>query len=374
MTDTAGKGLEGVVVSQTALSFIDGLKGVLVYRGYNIHELAPNAGFLESVYLLWNGKLPVQAELDDFCAELAAKRQLAPETLRGLADVGPDAVPMAALRTGVSLEGIFDPDARDNSPDSNLRKAKRLVARIPTIIAAINRIRQGLDPIPPDPSLSHCADFVRMANGEEGTAEAVAALDRTLLLYLDHGFNASTFACRVIAATMSDMHSAVTGGVGALRGELHGGANMRAMQTLREIGSKDKVGPWLEKAFAEKRRIMGFGHRVYKTEDPRATHLRAMSEVLTQQAGQEDLFQLARELEEQVVRAKGILPNVDYYCATVYHALGIPIDLYTPLFAMGRVGGWTGHVMEQHADNRLIRPRAEYTGPVDLTWTPIDER
>jgi len=370
----SSKGLEGVVASQTSLSFIDGQVGILLYRGYNIHDLAPNASFLESVFLLWNGRLPTRAELSAFEEELAAQRALDPRTLEGLRRVPKDAVPMAALRTGISLEGLFDPDAEDNSAEANLRKAKRLVARTPTIIAAAQRVRQGFDPLAPDPSLSIAADFVRMANGEPGTEEAAAALDRTLLLYLDHGFNASTFTCRVIAATLGDMHSAVTGGVGALKGALHGGANAKAMETILEVGEVDNVGPWLEKAFAEKRKIMGFGHRVYRTEDPRATHLRAMSEQLTEQAGQGKLFEISRALETQVMDQKGINPNVDFYCATVYYALGVPIDLYTPLFAMGRMGGWTAHVMEQHADNRLIRPRAEYIGEKDLAWVSMDDR
>ena len=374
MTAAAGKGLEGVVASQTSLSFIDGLEGVLVYRGYNIHELAPNASFPESVFLLWNGKLPTRSELDAFEAKLGAERAPDPRTLDGLKSLPEDTVPMSALRTAVSLEGMYDPDAEDNSADANRRKAERLVARTPSLIAAIHRIRQGKEPLAPDPSLSLSADFVRMANGEAGTDEAVDALDRTLLLYLDHGFNASTFACRVIAATLGDMHSAVTGGVGALKGSLHGGANARAMHTLLEIGSLENVGPWLQRAFAEKRKIMGFGHRVYKTEDPRATHLREMSRVLTHQAGLGEFYEMSRELEDQMIAQKGINPNVDFYCATVYYALGIPIDLYTPLFAMGRMGGWTAHVMEQHGDNRLIRPRAEYVGAMDLSWVPMDER
>ncbi len=370
----AGKGLEGVVASQTSLSFIDGLEGVLVYRGYNIHELAPRASFLESVFLLWTGRLPTGPELESFEARLAEERSLDPRTLEGLRSLPRDTVPMSALRTGVSLEGLYDPDAEDNSPEANRRKAERLVARAPTLVAAIHRNRQGLEPLPPDPSLSLASDFLRMANGEPGTSEAASALDRTLLLYLDHGFNASTFACRVIAATLGDIHSAVTGGVGALKGALHGGANAKAMETLLEIGGVENVDAWLERAFAEKRRIMGFGHRVYKTEDPRATHLREMSKTLTRQAGLGEFYSMSRELEEQMMTRKGINPNVDFYCATVYYALGIPIDLYTPLFAMGRMGGWTAHVMEQHADNRLIRPRAEYVGEKDMRWTAIEDR
>ncbi len=368
------KGLEGVVAAQTCLSFIDGLAGILSYRGYNIHDLAPNAGFLEGVCLLWDGELPSQSRLDAFEAELAAERGLASRTLDTLRRLPSSVVPMAALRTGISVEGVEDPDGEDNSAEANRRKAARLVARTPTIIAAIHRLRQGKEPLEPDPSLSLSADFVRMANGEPGTDEAVAALDRTLLLYLDHGFNASTFSCRVIAATLGDMHSAVTGGIGALKGALHGGANAKAMETLLEIGDLEKVDSWLDQAFAEKRRVMGFGHRVYKTEDPRATHLREMSKVLTEQAGLGQFYAMSRALEDRMISEKGINPNVDFYCATVYYALGIPIDLYTPLFGMGRMGGWTAHVMEQHANNRLIRPRAEYVGEMDLPWIPMEDR
>ena len=281
---------------------------------------------------------------------------------------------MAALRTAASVEGTVDAEAEDNSPEANERKARRLVARFPTMIAAYHRLRGGHEPVDPDPEYGHAADFIRMANGEPGTPEAAAALDRTLLLYLDHGFNASTFTCRVIAATLGDMHSAVVGGVGALKGSLHGGANAKAMEMLIEIGSLENAGPFLDRAFAEKRKIMGFGHRVYKTEDPRATHLREMSAELTKQAGLEKYYEISRYLEERITGEKGIRPNVDFYCATVYYSLGLPIDLYTPIFAMGRIGGWSAHVMEQHADNRLIRPRARYVGDMDRAWVPIEER
>lgn len=368
------KGLEGVVASETSLSFIDGEEGILIYRGYNIHDLAPNASFLESVFLLWNDRLPTGDELEAFEAELSQLRALDPRTLDILRLLPTDTTPMAALRTAASVEGTVDPDAEDNSPEANLRKAKRLVASFPTMIAAFHRLRSGAEPVDPDPSMSLAADFIRMANGEPGTEEAAAALDRTLLLYLDHGFNASTFTCRVIAATLGDMHSAVTGGVGALKGSLHGGANAKAMEMLLEIGSFENAAPFLEKAFAEKRKIMGFGHRVYRTEDPRATHLREMSAQLTKQAGLEEYYKISRYLEDEIVGQKGINPNVDFYCATVYYALGLPIDLYTPIFAMGRIGGWSAHVMEQHADNRLIRPRARYVGGMDLPWVPMDQR
>ena len=367
-------GLQGVVASETSLSFIDGQEGLLSYRGYDIHDLAPNATFLESVLLLWNDRLPTRDELSAFEAEISRLRALDPRTVDVLRRLPADTTPMAALRTAASVEGTTDPDAEDTSPEANLRKARRLVARFPTMIAAFHRLRGGHEPLDPDPSMSHAADFVRMANGEAGTEEAAAALDRTLLLYLDHGFNASTFTCRVIAATLGDMHSAVVGGVGALKGPLHGGANAAAMEMLLEIGTMENAGPFLDRAFEEKRKIMGFGHRVYKTEDPRATHLRQMSADLTRQAGLDEYYEISRYLEDEIRERKGIRPNVDFYCATVYYALGLPVDLYTPLFAMGRIAGWAAHVMEQHADNRLIRPRAAYVGSMDLPWIPMDER
>ncbi len=374
MTGEQTKGLEGVVASQTSLSFIDGQEGVLIYRGYDIHDLAPNASFLESVFLLWNDRLPTPGELAAFEREVGGLRALDDTVIQVLRALPRDSTPMSALRTATSAAGTTDPDAEDNSAEANLRKAKRLVAQFPTMIAAFHRMREGDEPIDPDPSLSHAADFLRMANGEAGTAEAAGALDRTLLLYLDHGFNASTFTCRVIAATLGDMHSAVTGGVGALKGPLHGGANAKAMETLLEIGEVDNVAPWLDRALEQKRKIMGFGHRVYRTEDPRATHLREMSRVLTHQAGMDKWYEISRRLEAELKTRKGLNPNVDFYCATVYYALGVPIDLYTPLFAMGRIGGWTAHVMEQHADNRLIRPRAEYIGKMDRPWVSLDDR
>lgn len=367
-------GLEGVVASETSLSFIDGQEGILIYRGYNIHDLAPNASFLESVYLLWNGQLPTRDELAGFEAEIADLRALDPRTLDVLRALPRETTPMAALRTAVSVEGTADRDAEDNSAEANLRKAKRLVAQFPTMIAAFHRLRGGAEPLEPDSSLSPAADFVRMSTGEAGTVEASAALDRTLLLYLDHGFNASTFTCRVIAATLGDMHSAVVGGVGALKGPLHGGANAKAMETLLEIGEVENTVPWLEETLAARRKVMGFGHRVYRTEDPRATHLRQMSGELTRQAGLEKFYEISRILEDEIKARKGLNPNVDFYCATVYYALGLPIDLYTPIFAMGRIGGWVAHVMEQHADNRLIRPRARYIGEMDRPWVAIEDR
>ncbi len=368
------RGLEGVVASQTSLSFIDGEQGILLYRGFSIHDLAPEASFTESVYLLWNDHLPTRDQLAAFDAELASLRNVNGGTLEVLRSLPRDTTPMAALRTAVSTEGTLDPDGEDNSPEANLRKSKRLVAQMPTMIAAFRRTRTGAEPIAPDPDLDHSANFLYMCDGETPPEKAARALDRTLLLYLDHGFNASTFTCRVIAATLGDMHSAVTGGVGALKGSLHGGANAKAMDMLLDIGEVENVVPYLERAFEEKRKIMGFGHRVYKTEDPRATHLREMSKTLSEELGDPKWYEISRELEDRLRDRKGLNPNVDFYCATVYYALGLPTDLYTPLFAMGRIGGWSAHVMEQHADNRLIRPRAEYVGTKDREFVPIDQR
>ncbi|MFQ5688701.1 MAG: citrate/2-methylcitrate synthase [Gemmatimonadota bacterium] len=374
MVGGPAKGLEGVVAASTSLSFIDGLEGRLMYRGYSIHDLARHATFLESVFLLWKDRLPTGEELRSFEAELAGQRNLDDRLLGVLEALPATTPPMVALRTGVSAAGSYDPEAEDPSPEANLRKAARLVARLPTLVAAFARLRNGLEPIEPDPELPHAANLLYMVSGEKPEDMAVRALDRTLLLYLDHGLNASTFTCRVIAATLSDMYSAVTGGVGALKGPLHGGANAKAMEMLLEIGEPDRIEAYVDAALAEKRKLMGFGHRVYRTEDPRATHLREMSEELGKQTGQPKWFEMSRELERVMKDRKGLNPNVDFYCASVYYVLGIPIDLFTPLFAVGRIGGWTAHVMEQFADNRLIRPRAEYVGEKERPWVPLEAR
>lgn len=368
------KGLEGVVASETALSFIDGQEGILLYRGYNIHDLAEEASYPEALYLLWDGELPDRDELEAFRSRLAGQRALDDRALEILRQMPPEADPMSVLRTAVSALGTYDPDSEENTPEANRRKAERLVAKIPTIIAAFHRLRDGEEPVAPDPDLPHAANFLYMLRGEEPREVEARALDTSLLLYLDHGLNASTFTCRVVASTLSDLHSALTGGVGALRGALHGGANEQAMRMLLEIGDRDGATGWVEEALEEGRRIMGFGHRVYRTEDPRATHLRAMSGELTSSLGEPKWHEIARTVEEAMLDRKGIDCNVDFYCGTVYHTLGLPLDLYTPLFATGRVGGWAGHVMEQHADNRLIRPRAEYVGPKDREFVPIEDR
>ena len=367
-------GLAGVVAARTALSRIDGETGRLWYRGYDIHSLASSSRFSEVLYLLWYGALPTRVELVAFEGLLAAERQLPEAVYAVLRELPAGTVPISALRTAVSTLGCVDPDAESNERDANLRKAARLVAQMPTAVAAQHRIREGLDPIAPDPELSHAANFLFMLSGERPGETAERALDTSLVLYLEHGLNASTFACRIVASTLSDMHSAVTAGIGALKGPLHGGANQRAMEMLREIEDEAAAEAWVDQALAEGRKVMGFGHRVYRTEDPRATHLRRMSEELTRAGGDRLVHDVAHRVEETMLDRKGIPCNVDFYCATVYDSIGLPLDLYTPLFAIGRVGGWAGHVMEQHEDNRLIRPRAEFVGDVDRHYVRLEDR
>lgn len=363
-----------MIATRSSLSAIDGLAGRLMYRGYDIHDLAREATYAEAVYLLWNDELPDRTQLQAFELELSAHRALDEATLDILARLPTDASPMAALRTGVSALGAFDAEPEDDSPDANRRRAVRLVAALPTIIAAFQRRRSGREPMAPDGELSHAANFLYMVSGERPEEEVAGALDKTLLLYLDHGLNASTFTCRIIASTLSDMYSAITGGIGALKGPLHGGANAKAMEMLLEIGEPARVGAYVDEALGRKKKIMGFGHRVYKVEDPRATHLREMSRELCERAGERKWYEISRQLEELMRERKDLYPNVDFYCGSVYYALGLPTDLYTPLFAMGRVGGWTAHVMEQFSDNRLIRPRAEYVGETDRQWVSLDDR
>ena len=375
MTDpkTTG-GLAGVVAAETGLSFIDGVEGRLLYRGYDVHALARHASYLESVYLLWYGALPSAVELAAFEGILATQRAVPAGVIEVLMALPTDCPPMAALRTAVSALGQVDPEADDISHEADLRIAGRLVACIPTIVATFDRIRRGLDPIEPDPDLDHSANFLYMLSGDRPSPTAARALDTSWLLYLEHGLNASTFTTRVVASTLADMYSAITAGISALKGPLHGGANEKAMEMLLEIGSTDQVTDYVDRALAEKRKIMGFGHRVYRTEDPRATHLRRMAEELSRDAGDRRWFELSRAVEALMLERKGLYSNVDFYCATVYYSLGLPVDLFTPLFAVGRAAGWAAHVMEQHMHNKLIRPRAEYTGELDRPWVPIERR
>lgn len=368
------KGLAGIAVADTALCYIDGQAGRLFYRGYDIHALAKQGSFAESLYLLWYGQLPTETELIVFEGLLARERRLPGELVAALRTFDADATPMSVLRTSVSVLGQMDPDAGDNSAEANLRKAGRLVATLPVAVAAWHRLRQGEEPLSPDPEQGLAADFLRMMSGAAASDTAAEALDTSLLLYLEHGFNASTFACRVVASTLADMHAALTAGVAALSGPLHGGANEQAMRMLEEIGRLDRVDEYLDRELAAGQKIMGFGHRVYRTEDPRATHLREMARRLGESSGDRSWYELSRAVEGGMKSRKGLNCNVDFYCATVYRHLGIPLDLFTPLFALGRTGGWAAHVMEQHRDNRLIRPRASYTGDIDRPYIFIDRR
>ena len=375
-TVVAGKGLEGIVAANSGICWIDGDAGVLAYRGIDIHELAENSTFEETTYLLWNGRLPNQFALREFQQQLALARELDQRIIDMLQNFPTSATPMEVLRTAVSALSFYDADEKDHSHDANVRKSYNLTAQIAMIVAIYDRIRKGKEIIPPDRSLSHAANFLWMLNGVKPSETATRTLDTALILHADHELNASTFAARVIAATLSDIHSAVTGAIGALKGPLHGGANEAVMRLLLAI---DKAGAdpveYVGNLLAAKQKVSGFGHRVYKTEDPRATHLRRMSEQLGNDAGQPKWFEMSRAIELYIKREKKLNANVGFYSASTYKMLGIDIDLYTPIFAISRIAGWAAHVIEQLDDNRLIRPRAEYIGPeYPQHWVPMEER
>ncbi len=375
-TNTAApKGLQDVVANESSICFIDGAKGILSYRGIDIHELAQKSTFEETTFLLWNGKLPTAAEQKEFNAELASARQIPSAVIDFLRTLPTSAAPMEVLRTAVSLLSIYDSDSKSTTHAENLRKSFALTAQIAMIVAIFDRIRKGKPIVDSDPSLCHAADFLYMLNGEKPSETATKALDVALILHADHELNASTFAARVIAATLSDMHSAITGAIGALKGPLHGGANEAVMHLLYEI---DKAGTdpveHSRGRLENKVNISGFGHRVYTTEDPRATHLRRMSEDLGKDANPK-WYEMSRKIELFVKDQKKLNANVDFYSASTYTTLGIDIDLFTPIFAVSRIAGWCAHVIEQHDDNRLIRPRADYTGPAyPAPYIPKDER
>ena len=372
----APKGLEGVVATTSKICYIDGDNGVLAYGGIDIHELAEKSNFEETCFLLWHGKLPNADELKDTRERLAAERKLDPAVLEFLRTVPKDALPMDVLRTAVSLLGLYDRDEKSNDHESNVSKAIRLTSQIAMIVAAFDRVRKGKKLVEADPALSHAANFLLLLNGEKPSETAERALDIALILHADHELNASTFAARVTAATLSDMHSAVTSAIGALKGPLHGGANEAVFHILEKIDSTgaDPVA-YVREMLEKKQKISGFGHRVYRTEDPRATHLRRMSEDLCQSSGQPKWFEMSHAIEKFVKVEKRLNANVDFYSASTYHVLGIDVDLFTPIFAVSRISGWTAHVIEQLDDNRLIRPRADYIGPAyPLHWMPISAR
>ena len=381
MTDELKRGLEGVLVAESDLSYVDGEVGKLVYRGYDIEDLARGASYEEVLYLLWHGSLPTAAELDAFAADLAAEREVDDdviETVRALADAGER--PMAALRTATSMLSAYDDEA-DGADDgeATLRQGRRITAKIPTVLAAFERVRQGEEPVAPDPDLSHAGNFLYMLTGTEPDAVSEETFDMALTLHADHGLNASTFTAMVIGSTMADVYSGVTGGIGALSGPLHGGANQDVMEVLHRIDASSK-GPveWVKDTRDDGGRIPGFGHRVYKVKDPRAKILEEKLRDLSESSGDTKWLDYTTAIEEyltdQGLVEKGIAPNVDFYSGSVYDSLGIPVDMYTPIFAMSRVGGWIAHVAEYQEGNRLIRPRARYTGPKASEFVPIDER
>jgi citrate synthase len=377
-TDIKAKaGLEDIVATSSSICYIDGERGVLAYRGFDIHDLAPKATFEEVCYLLWHGRLPNRSELGELQSQFAADRPL-PDGVVRLVRALPPGEAMDILRTGASALSHYDRDAHDNSPAANYRKAVRLTAQMGSLVAAIGRIEANQQPIDPDPVMGFAANFLYQLTGRRPDALAVRAMDCALVLHADHELNASTFAARVAAATLTDIHSAIVGGIGALKGPLHGGANAEVMKMLLDFGeaaTPAKVESAVREKLARKEKIPGFGHRVYKTMDPRAVHLRQLSKDLGTRSGQSHWVEMSERIEEVVQGEKKLNPNVDFYSASMYYALGIPVSLYTPIFAVSRTSGWTAHVLEQFANNRLIRPRAEYTGPqVPQPWVPLDER
>jgi len=375
-TTHSPKGLEGIVATTSKICYIDGNRGVLAYRGIDIHELAERSNFEETCFLLWFGSLPTRKELSDLRERLAAERQLDEGVLTLLRNAPRSALPMDVLRTSVSALSFYDRDDKKNDHNANLGKAIRLTSQIAMIVAAYDRIRKGQPVVKPDPSLSHAANFLLLLNGTRPSPTAERALDIALILHADHELNASTFAARVTAATLSDMHSAITSAIGTLKGPLHGGANEAVFRILASIDAQggDPV-VYITEMLAQKKKIPGFGHRVYHTEDPRATHLRVMSRDLSYSSGQAKWYDMSEKIEQFVKAQKKLNANVDFYSASTYHTLGIDEDLFTPVFAVSRISGWTAHVIEQLDDNRLIRPRADYIGPeYPARYVPIENR
>ncbi len=368
------KGLEEVIAAATRLSDVDGKNGRLWYVGYEISDLAANSTFEEVVYLLHYLQLPTEPELDELNERLIGEREVSRFLSEMMPTLAQQTSPMSMLRTSVSAASAYDPDGWDDSAEANERKAMRLITQTPTLIAMYHRQRTGQEIVPPNPKLPHAANFLYMLLGEEPEQEDAQALDTTLILYADHTMNASTFTARVIASTLADMFSAITGAIAALKGPLHGGANEEAMKMLEEVGEPKRAEAYVKDKLARHERIMGFGHRVYKTFDPRARVLRELSQRIGERKGDARWFEISAEIERVVGEEKSLHPNVDFYAASVYHMLGVPTDLMTPIFALARMSGWTSHVREQYSDNRLIRPESEYIGPRDQVWVPIDRR
>jgi citrate synthase len=373
-TVKVAKGLEGIVAAATQLSDVRGTEGILTYRGYNINDLAANSTFEETIDLLWYGILPNRELLDKLTRKLVAARPLPAEVLGAMKLFPTKSTPMDVLRTVVSQLGLHDVDETDNSVSANVRKSIRLTAQMPTIVAAWHNIHQGREPVAPRADLSHAANFLYMLEGKEPTPQAARILDIALILHMDHGLNASTFVARSIASTESDMYSAISGALGALKGPLHGGANEAVMRMLIQLGDVSKVEPFVRDALANHRKVPGFGHRIYKTNDPRALQLRRIAGELADHTGNRKWYDMSEKMRDIVWNERQLYVNVDFYSASVYYTLGIPIELFTPIFAISRVAGWTAHVMEQLLDNRIMRPDSEYVGPKDQKYVPIDQR
>ena len=370
----ASAGLEGVVAAKSAVCFIDGLAGRLVYRGYEIGDLVEKASFEEVAYLLWDEKLPSRAELSALRREIAANMTLPSHVSRLLETLPAQTQPMDALRTAVSAAGATDPDLKSNEPDANRRKAVRLTAQLPTMVTAFHRLRGREKPVAPDPSLSIAANFLYMLTGKKPHDTLTRVMDAALVLHAEHGMNASTFAARVTAATLADMHAAITAALAALKGPLHGGANQDVMEMLLETGTPDAAEKKVREMLSSGQKVPGFGHRVYKTFDPRATFLRNMSKQLGEDAGNTRWYEMSERIMPIVKQLKNKDPNVDFFSASAYYTMGIPLDLFTPIFAIARVTGWSAHIMEQHKNNRIIRPTDDYVGPTGLKVEPIDRR
>lgn len=367
-------GLRNIVAAQSSMSSVNGEKGILIYQGYDVHTLAENSTFEETVFLLWNGRMPTQDELDALKNEFRSNYEIPSEIIESMKGFPRDSQPMDVLRTAVSTLAFYDDESHKTDVESARKTATRLTAKFPTIVAAWERIRNGNEPVAPDTTMDIAENFLYMMRGEKCEPSEAKMLDVCLILHADHGFNASTFTTRVITGTLADMYGGVTGGIAALAGPLHGGANTAVMKALMKIGSIERVEPWLDDMLANKRKVMGIGHAVYKTEDPRATWLRKFSEKMGGVTGETKWFEMSKKLEDLMKEKKGMNPNVDFYSASTYYMMGIPMDLYTPIFAISRISGWTGHILEQYGNNKLIRPRAEYVGNRDMKYVPIAER
>jgi citrate synthase len=370
----ATAGLRGVVAAQSAIGDVNGEEGKLIYQGYDIHDLAEHSTFEEVVFLLWNGRLPNQSELDEHTSRIRRNYEAPKEVIELMKQYPKDSDPMDVLRTAVSSLDLYDPKGQGTDRESAVGAAVRITGRMGTIAAAWERIRNGKDVVAPDTNLSIAENFLYMLRGEKADAEEARMFDIALILHADHELNASTFTTRVVAGTLADMYGCVTAGIAALAGPLHGGANTAVMKMLIEIDDPAKIDSWLDDALANKRKIMGIGHAVYKTEDPRATWLRKFSKQMAEKKGETKWFEMSQRIEKLMLEKKGMHPNVDFYSASTYYLMGIPLDLYTPIFAVSRISGWTGHILEQYANNKLIRPRAEYIGKRDQKYVPIGDR